>query len=98
MRVSRLTPFSRSQNSNPAIKSAFISEQRHQASDSANKKVGKTCVSDFRTLASQPNKPLCDLKLVFCGHAVKLNSAAIPKANNRSSTQRRKAVRAQNSR
>src|ERR1700743_3663588 len=68
MRVSRLTPFSRSQNSNPAKKSAFIGTMWQPFPlHPANKKVGKTFVSDFRTLASQQQHRfnLEKLKILF---------------------------------
>src|SRR5205823_2414901 len=50
-RTSRLMPFSRSQNSKTAKKSAFINRPRQ--SHKGNKKVGRLSSSDFGALANQ---------------------------------------------
>jgi hypothetical protein len=40
----------------------------------ANKKVGKTCVSDFGTLVNQPIEPLCEAQNSFFPFYVKRKS------------------------
>src|SRR5215472_12576634 len=53
--VYRLIPFSRSQNSKTAKKSAFIRQFRHPLQ--GNKKVGRSSSSDFGVLANQLSLP-----------------------------------------
>src|SRR5438445_2616458 len=62
-RTSRLMPFSRSQNSKTAKKSAFILFHSHPYQ--GNKKVGRLRSSDFGALASQQSIPLSNRKLRF---------------------------------
>ena len=56
-------PFSRSQNSRTAKKSAFIYLQRH--APQGNKKVGRLRSSDFRELASQQSVPFYEKNYRF---------------------------------
>src|SRR5215469_12625935 len=55
VRTSRLMPFSFSQYSNTAKKSAFISLCQTERSHEGNKKVGKFYLSDFGALGNPSN-------------------------------------------
>ena len=61
-------PFSRSQNSKTAKKSAFIHFQ--PLPYKGNKKVGRLSSSDFGALATQPSVPLSKLKIRFLQNTV----------------------------
>jgi hypothetical protein len=70
-------PFSRSQNSKTARKSAFITQKTARwRRDAANKKAGKTYVSDFRALASPANFTVLASKIIIWSSPVKRKSSA----------------------